>query len=308
MPKTSEYFYKIADLNVATNTKKYLSDNFKLFEEGCASEKDSDLSIIFDDNANKMYHLMQDTVNEKLLLYTSFMSLYEASDHYTLVTYNDVKVVGIHILKNEKTGVIYTDDSEVPRGAHVRANELGLTEEDLFTNAFREVFFFYAQQYGRIAIHSASIKYRDCGYVFSGCSGAGKSTHVAMWAEAGIDFDIIDGDIAVIFEKNGEYLVAGLPWCGTSEAYSSICVPLKGIYFIRKAPENEVRSLRYVDSVLNVNAESLSPNWTKSLMELTLTEVEKVCRKVEVAELFCRADKEAAEKMRRHIEDRNRSK
>lgn len=95
-------------------------------------------------------------------------------------------------------------------------------------------------------VHSAVISMDGCGYMFSGRSGAGKSTHISEWVKHfGADrVKIINGDKPVIrFFDDGIYAY-GSPWHGIEGWSINSKVKLKSVCFIKQASENRIRRMK----------------------------------------------------------------
>lgn len=95
-------------------------------------------------------------------------------------------------------------------------------------------------------IHSAVISMDGCGYMFSGRSGAGKSTHIGEWVKyfGAERVKIINGDKPVIrFFDDGIYAY-GNPWHGIEGWSLNSKVKLKSVCFIKKAKENRIRRMK----------------------------------------------------------------
>lgn len=87
-------------------------------------------------------------------------------------------------------------------------------------------------------IHSVGVVLNGEGYLFVGHSDAGKSTMALMMKEKG--GTILCDDRNVIRKHDGFYYLSGTWSHGDVADVSSKTVPLKGIYFLHQAPENEI--------------------------------------------------------------------
>ena len=171
-----------------------------------------------------------------------------------------------------------------------------------FFHAIRLVYLYLAQKHGMIALHSASILYQDKLWLFSGHSGMGKSTHTNLWKEH-FDTPVINGDLNLLATKNGDPVVHGIPWCGTSGIYDTKTYPLGGIILLNQAPKNSLHELTPDQKQLLVSQRLISPSWTKELWEKNLEIVEKLLPDILVCRLQCTKAKEAAEVMKQKIDD-----
>jgi hypothetical protein len=87
-------------------------------------------------------------------------------------------------------------------------------------------------------IHASGLARNGNGYLFAGESGAGKSTVALASAQTST---ILSDDLVLAYltQTGGE--IWGTPFFGTvSEPGPNVSAPLKGIYFLRKAPANEL--------------------------------------------------------------------
>lgn len=107
--------------------------------------------------------------------------------------------------------------------------------------------------------------YQGKAWLFSGSSGTGKSTHANLWANR-YHTPVLNGDLNVLDIKNGLPYLYGLPWCGTSETYTTTTYPLGGIVFLKQAPFNRVNSLPPDEQALFLMQRMISPTWTKDLL------------------------------------------
>lgn len=168
--------------------------------------------------------------------------------------------------------------------------------KDIF-QAIRLCFLFLAQQKGLFALHSASFLYREHIWLFSGHSGAGKSTHTALWKDL-LQVPLINGDLNLLDVNGPMPTVHGLPWCGTSQIATPGTWPLGGIIFLRQAVHNEVHRLSDDVKQLLISQHLISPVWTKEQASLNLDAAGDVCSHVLVCRLCCTKEPEAVDTIR----------
>lgn len=173
--------------------------------------------------------------------------------------------------------------------------------DDLF-HALRLFFLYLAQKKGRFALHSASILYREKAWLFSGHSGMGKSTHTALWHER-FQTPYLNGDLNLIGSENGQLLVYGIPWCGTSGIFTTKEYPLGGIVLLGRHPELDlIEELSAQDKILRVMQRMISPAWTEELLNRNLSFASEIADKVPVFHLSCTMHPSAAQAARDEID------
>lgn len=90
-------------------------------------------------------------------------------------------------------------------------------------------------------IHSAVVKKDNCGYMFLGKSGVGKTTHAMLWEKQfGQAAKIINGDKPIIRMTDNSTICYGNPWCGKEMRHANENVRLKAACFLSQGKENKI--------------------------------------------------------------------
>ena len=171
-----------------------------------------------------------------------------------------------------------------------------------FFHAVRLLFLYQAQQHNMLALHSASLLYRGKIWLFSGHSGMGKSTHTNLWKEH-FNTTVINGDLNLLAIENGQAVVHGIPWCGTSGIYDTKTYPLGGIILLERASTNFTTELTTDQKHLLVSQRLISPTWTQELWEKNLEALEHITKNILLCKLHCTKKKNAAEVMKTRIDN-----
>ena len=128
-----------------------------------------------------------------------------------------------------------------------------------------------------------------------------QSTHANLWANR-YHTPVLNGDLNVLGIKNGLPYLYGLPWCGTSETYTTTTYPLGGIVFLKQAPFNRVNSLPPDEQALFLMQRMISPTWTKDLLLKNLAFAETLAPLTKIFRLNCTKNPEAAAVMKAAID------
>ena len=269
--------YQIAELLLGIETEdKYLHPELADFEVSSTEEPQIWIHIVKD--------MLPAADYGALKIQSELLYIYEAADCYHVIYQRQLcSVYGYTLSKDKKEATIYVKDETQNDGIEIMYS-------------IRDVFFFYMQQYQRIAVHSASILYRDRVWLFSAPSGTGKSTHVSLWKEAGFPIEDFNGDVAVCYlSQEGIALVAGLPWCGTSKIYRNTIAPLGGILFLSQAQHNSIQSPTPLEGVIQLTARCLTPSWNQSMMTRNLEISKALAEKAVLGKLSCTPEIAAAQ-------------
>ena len=111
----------------------------------------------------------------------------------------------------------------------------------------------------------------------------------------------LNGDLNLIGKEGDQFVVYGIPWCGTSEIFTVEKKELGGIVLLEKAPEDKIVSLTKEQKTLRVMQRMISPPWTAGLMKKNLAFAEEIANEKPVYFLRCTKNDTAAEVMHHRI-------
>ena len=113
--------------------------------------------------------------------------------------------------------------------------------------------------YDRFLLHSSVVEYGGKAYAFLGHSGAGKSTHSALWLKNLPTAKILNGDKPIIGYENGKFFVYGTPWQGKENFGYDGKAELVSACFIRQAKVNAIKPLTQGEFADALFAQTLMP-------------------------------------------------
>ena len=111
-----------------------------------------------------------------------------------------------------------------------------VSDERYIFNLLGSAFHYIMRMHGAVVFHSSAVSFENEGVVFS---GTGKTTHTTLWQREYPGVVVVNDDMPVIRVKSdGEVLLCGTPWAGTTGINSNIVVPLKAVVFLSRGEKN----------------------------------------------------------------------
>ena len=308
---------EIAGMRIAMyGSRELISSQFDAFLKDCSSAQGKSKSELQTESQIKMQikmpvqiEILQRTTsfhpNGKTLIRNEELVVCENEQGYIILFPSMNQIREAHMTSDGRFAQIYVNGLDKEK-----------TKEELF-HAIRHFFLFFAQRQGFLAIHSASILYRDQVWLFSGHSGMGKSTHTNLWKEQ-FGTEIINGDLNLIGWSNSEQtnigqsvdkpgskghpIVYGMPWCGTSGIASTKSYPLGGIVLLGRSDNDHFESLTNDQKIVRVMQRMISPVWTEDMLETNLKCAAKLAKEVPIYYLLCTKEPSAAYVMKARID------
>ena len=134
-------------------------------------------------------------------------------------------------------------------------------------------------------IHGCGVVIEGRGYVFSGQSGAGKTTIGRLWRDAGADLISDDRVILRPHASGRGVTMYGTPWHGDEPAASPTSAPLAGVFFLRQERRHGIRSVPAGQAVAQLLAYAFPPFHDAEAMGFTMAFLEVVAGTVPCVEL-----------------------
>lgn len=141
-------------------------------------------------------------------------------------------------------------------------------------------------------LHSSVVTVNGKAVLFSGRSGAGKSTQAKLWAEY-LGADILNGDRTVVMKKPDGFYGGGSPWCGSSRIHRREQAPIAGIFLVNQAEENRVERLG-IEAFVPLFSQTIVNSWDEEFIGRVTGLYADLLAQVPVYRLHCRAEEAAA--------------
>lgn len=155
-----------------------------------------------------------------------------------------------------------------------------------------------------VFIHSSFIDIGGSAVLFSAPCGTGKSTQAELW-RVYRNAEVINGDKAGIYLKNGKAFAGGVPFCGTSEICKNKNLPLKAIVLLSQGKENHVKRLTGFEAlqgvINNIYLDLLAPLEKQMCIDFVIELLETV----QVLSLKCTPDERAVEELEKALNNIN---
>ena len=119
---------------------------------------------------------------------------------------------------------------------------------------------FYLQMlnFGGFYMHASAVVRDGQAYLFTGESGAGKSTHARLWKEAfGADVRIINDDKPALRFIDGVWYAYGTPWCGKDGININEKAVVAGLCFLKKSSQNAIRKLSGREAAMRILGQTI---------------------------------------------------
>ena len=227
--------------------------------------------------------------NGTVVLRNDEMALMETAAEYIVFYLSTNELKEAHISKDMKKTIVYCSASVTDEG------------KEILLNTLRYVFLTYISKQNLYALHSVSILHNGKAWLFSGPSGTGKTTHTNLWKKL-YQTEILNGDLNLIGYENNKPTIFGVPWCGSSEKYTTENYPLGGIVLLKQSPVNSSEHLTKNDQVILVSQRLINTHTNSDQLINTLQFLNQLTKDIHVFRLYCNMENNAAETCRKEID------
>lgn len=158
---------------------------------------------------------------------------------------------------------------------------------------------------GRAVLHSSYVLHKGKAVIFTGASGAGKSTQAALWNES-FGAVTVNGDRTALGFENGVLTAYGFPLCGSSAVALNVTAPVKAVVSLGKSAENSISMVGAGEAFgILMNGMCYEPR-DREESELASDFASKTAASVPVYRFLCRPDSSAAEFLERILYEENK--
>jgi hypothetical protein len=188
--------------------------------------------------------------------------------------------------------------------------EAAVSEEGL-SNGYLESVVLYRNiaerlpEFSATVFHGAVIALGGVAYLVTAKSGVGKTTHLGLWlSEFGSDVHILNGDKPILRVIDGVVYACGTPWRGKEFYGVNEMLPLGGIAFLSRAPENSAVRVTPSEVLNEFITQSYVPK-NPIGARLGLITLNKILTSTPLHRLYVNMDPEAAHVARRAFTENN---
>lgn len=142
---------------------------------------------------------------------------------------------------------------------------------------------------GGVMLHACGVHRGDRALLFSGPSGAGKTTIARRMLGAG-DVRVLSDDRVVVRTEGACFRAFGTPWHGDAPLSSDSSAELAGIHLIHQSAALEVRPLAGAEAAARLLGNAFVPVQDPRAVARTLALAERIVQRVPVARLGCPND------------------
>jgi hypothetical protein len=144
-----------------------------------------------------------------------------------------------------------------------------------------------------LELHACGVVLDGKGVLFSGDSGAGKTTLARLFRAHSPGTLVLSDDRVALRERRGSFWSFGTPWHGSGRFASPAGRPLGAIFFLSHAPETRATRLRPAEAVERLFARAFVPRWDAAIVRRVLGVCGRLARGVPCFDLGVRPGRAA---------------
>ena len=173
-----------------------------------------------------------------------------------------------------------------------------LTDERYFWNSIPLAQLFLPKK--AVLMHASFIDIGGLAVLFSAPCGTGKSTQAELW-RVHRNAEVLNGDKAGVYLKDGKAFAGGVPFCGTSKICHNKNLPLKAIVLLSQGKENIAKHLKGFEAlqgvINNIYLDLLAPFEKQMCVDFVI----ELLSTVPVISLQCTPDERAIQELEKFL-------
>ncbi len=151
-----------------------------------------------------------------------------------------------------------------------------------------------------VEFHSCGVNYKGHGMIFTGTSGAGKSTIGQLW-QGDKDATALSDERIIVRKTGDRFWMYGTPWLSDARISSPEGTPLESIFLIKHSPENYALPLKAGDAASQLFVRCFPTFWDETCLNYSLDFIGQLAEQIPCYELGFVPDKSALDFIKRVI-------
>jgi hypothetical protein len=135
-----------------------------------------------------------------------------------------------------------------------------------------------------VELHSCGVNYKGHGIIFTGTSGAGKSTIGSLWQDDK-DTVVLSDERIIVRKIDDRFWIYGTPWQSDARIASPEEITLKKIFFLNHSPENYVLPLKAGDIASRLFVRCFPTFWDETCLNYALDFIGQIAERIPCYEL-----------------------
>lgn len=274
-----DYYYNISGVFICISNELPINDTeYEMFKIDSCESVDIYVKILSADDAAKI-----DLSDAEFVFKEGFATWYKTKESGMIFKRNSSLDKDVISIMKANSDFSYIEMSNMNYKTHSEESFFGMNGEILFRN--------YLIYRGGMVIHGVSINHNGEAILFSGYSGAGKTTQADLWIEHEGSY-IINGDRTPLVFSRSKLYTLGSAWSGSSGIYKNERVPVKAIVFLEQTKQNNAVKLEPSEALLYMLPRCFLPCYDKDMMDKSFENVDRIMKSTDIYLLQNNADKE----------------